>query len=91
MRAPFGIPCALSPGSSPPPALRGNHLAAHTRARGQPTRRQVDAGPDRIELRMQMRQVTFDFTNAVITSRILRIDADMKSSASWPSGAHLAS
>lgn len=38
----------------------------------------MDAWPDRIELRTQMRQVTFDFTSAVITSRILRIDTDMK-------------
>lgn len=34
--------------------------------------------PNRIELRTQMCQFTFDFTNAVITSRSLRIDADMK-------------
>jgi len=33
--------------------------------------------PARIELRTQMCRVTLDFTDAVITSRALRIDADM--------------
>ena len=34
--------------------------------------------PARIELRTQMCRVTLDFTRAVITSSILRIDADMQ-------------
>ena len=34
--------------------------------------------PDRIELRTQLCRVTLDFTDAVITSRTLRIDADMQ-------------
>jgi hypothetical protein len=33
--------------------------------------------PPRIELSTQLCQVTFDFTHAVITSGVLRIDADM--------------
>jgi len=33
--------------------------------------------PARIELRTQMCRVTLDFTDAVVTSRALRIDADM--------------
>jgi hypothetical protein len=33
--------------------------------------------PARIELRTQMCRVTLDFTHAVITSGVLRIDADM--------------
>jgi hypothetical protein len=33
--------------------------------------------PARIELRTQMCRVTLDFTHAVITSNVLRIDADM--------------
>ena len=34
--------------------------------------------PARIELRTQMCRVTLDFTHAVITSSVLRIDADMQ-------------
>ena len=34
--------------------------------------------PNRIELRTQLCRVTFDFTDAVITSRTLRIDTDMR-------------
>jgi hypothetical protein len=34
--------------------------------------------PNSIELRTQLCRVTFDFTDAVITSRTLRIDADMQ-------------
>lgn len=34
--------------------------------------------PKRVELRTQMCQVTFDFTDVAITSRTLRIDADME-------------
>jgi hypothetical protein len=34
--------------------------------------------PNRIELRTQLCRVTFDFTNAVIISRTLRIDMDMQ-------------
>jgi hypothetical protein len=34
--------------------------------------------PSRIELRTQLCRVTFDFTDAVITSRTLRIDMDMQ-------------
>lgn len=34
--------------------------------------------PNRIELRTQLCRITFDFTNAVITSRALRIDMDMQ-------------
>jgi hypothetical protein len=34
--------------------------------------------PNRIELRTQLCRVTFDFTNAVITARTLRIDIDMQ-------------
>ncbi len=34
--------------------------------------------PNRIELRTQLCRVTFDFTDAVITSRTLRIDTDMQ-------------
>jgi len=33
--------------------------------------------PARIEIHTQMRRVTLDFTRAVITSSVLRIDADM--------------
>ena len=34
--------------------------------------------PNRIELRTQLCWVTFDFTDAVITSRTLRIETDMQ-------------
>jgi hypothetical protein len=34
--------------------------------------------PDRIEVRTKLCRVTFDFTDAVITSRTLRIDTDMQ-------------
>src|SRR5262250_1599938 len=34
--------------------------------------------PNRVELRTQLCRVTFDFTDAVITSRALRIDTDMQ-------------
>ena len=34
--------------------------------------------PNRVELRTQLCRVTFDFTDAVITSRTLRIDMDMR-------------
>lgn len=34
--------------------------------------------PDRIEVRTKLCRVTFDFTDAVITSRTVRIDTDMQ-------------
>ena len=47
--------------------------------------------PNRIEVRTKLCRVTFDFTDAVITSRTVRIDTRACSTASWSSSAHPAS
>ena len=59
------------------PATKGKDLLVVEQHGGKYVREGRWSVPARIELRSQLSRVTFDFTHAVITSGVLRIETDM--------------
>ncbi|WP_030926568.1 DUF1707 SHOCT-like domain-containing protein [Streptomyces sp. NRRL S-646] len=60
-----------------PPAMKGKDLLVVEQHGGKYVREGRWSAPPRIDVRTQLCRVTFDFTHAVTTSGVLRIEADM--------------